>query len=253
MERGRGELGAGLLELVEIFLEDFFFIHDEVFEMGDGLGSHWGRDREGRGGRHVKVGPGRGETLRAGVCFSLGWDLAGGGVCSVEHQLVFAQGVPPWITGNVMHFVGGSVQTARGGRQSAMRLQEKASLVEEGVSCVEVGGVGDPGEVGVEEEGGELREAGELADGEEDEDPEEDDYEECGDDELSAEEDGSPGEVKEHLDDEKDGRFRFSESLRVVVPHEGEAGPDHDVEDGPDGAEDGVRRGSCGLIELGIP
>jgi len=123
--------------------------------------------------------------------------------------------------------------------------------VEEGVSGVEVGGVSDPNEVGDEKVGCGSRDFGEGADREGDENPHEDDHDEGEVDLVSSEEDGAPGEIEDELGKEENSEAVFSQT--ALMPDEGEADSDENVEAGPDRAEEPIGWGAERAIEGGIP
>ena len=128
-----------------------------------------------------------------------------------------------------------------------------ARLVEKGISCVQVAGVGDPEEVGNEEQGrcfGELRE---LSDREEDGDPKENDDDEGGGDLPCSKEDGGPCEIEDELEGKEKGEAGFAELGLVLMPDEGEGDANKEVERGPNGAEEPVGRGARRFVEGGIP
>ncbi len=88
-------------------------------------------------------------------------------------------------------------------------------------------------------------------DGEEDGEPHEDDDDQGEGDLVGAEEDGGPEEIEDELGGEEEGEAVFSEVF--LVPDEGEAGADHEVEGGPDGAEEPVGWSTGWVVEGGEP
>ena len=70
---------------------------------------------------------------------------------------------------------------------------------------------------------------------------------------MGSEKNGRPGKVEEDLKDEEKGGAGFANLGGMMVPDEGEADADKEVEEGPDGAKDPVGRGAGRIVEGGIP